>query len=166
MCTREELKTLLYELILRVDQVAFLSAKYQLNDEFYNSTGNTKIPYNDYVKARFEKVLRFQRAYLRYFVFAADPLANFIVPLRSSSLSLFITNIVADVFPNETVNGYHTTNSIIYFLRVNQLNASRTFLPCESYNLNIFFFFFIFISLPIRIWCNVYSYFIRMIWKI
>lgn len=118
MCTREELKTLLYELLLRVDQVAFLSAKCQLDDEFVlgNAAGlqlTDKMPQN----ARFKYILRFQKAYIRYFVFACDPSANFIVPLQSTSLTLFMTNILSDI-QTEIPPGYHTTNTIVRFLEV------------------------------------------------
>lgn len=124
MCTREELKSLLFELIIRVDQVALLSAKYQLNDEYHgNANGvrsheRNKIPLDAYMRARFEDILRFQRAYIRYFVFADDPLMNFIVPLQPSSLTLFITNILSDIGHNDSSSGFYTTHSIIKFLQV------------------------------------------------
>lgn len=120
MCTREELKSLLFELILRVDQVALLSAKYQFNDEFHGNTNGVrshernKIP----LRARFDDILRFQRAYIRYFVFADDPLMNFIVPLPPTSLTLFMTNILSDIGQNDGPSGFHTTHSIIKFLQV------------------------------------------------
>lgn len=124
MCTREELKSLLFELISRIDQVALLSAKYQFNDEFYgNANGvrsheRNKSPLDAYMRARFEDILRFQRAYIRYFVFSDDPLMNFIVPLPPSSLTLFITNILSDLGQDNNPSGFHTTHSIITFLQV------------------------------------------------
>lgn len=125
MVTREEFRSLLNELIFRIDQVAFISAKYQLYDELnirnprgVNIRGNIPHAQWGYVKTRFSHILRFQKAYTRYFVFAADPQANFIIPLPQSSLTLFISNILSDIQPNAAPPGYHTTLSILKFLQV------------------------------------------------
>lgn len=168
MCTREELKSLLFKLILRVDQVASLSAKYQFNDEFYgNANGvrsheRNKIPLDAYMRARYADILRFQRAYIRYFVFADDPLMNFIVPLPPTSLTLFITNILTDIGQNDAPSGFHTTHSIMKFL---QVSFSEQFASTKW----IIFFcwfgrFYLFISSQMSVWCTNCSYFIEMIY--
>lgn len=119
MCSRGELKQLLYELLFRVDQVAYLGARTQFNEECNanshrysekNPIGNGNL--------RFENILRFQKAYMRYFVFASDPYTDFIVPLTSSSLALFITNILSRDGPMQSPGIYHTSRSIIEFLQV------------------------------------------------
>lgn len=147
MCTREELKSLLFELILRVDQVALLSAKYQFNDEFHGNANDVrsnepiKIPLDMYMRERFDDILRFQRAYIRYFVFADDPLMNFIVPLPPSSLTLFITNILSDIGENDSPSGFHTTHSIIRFLQVSFSIIILQFSLTMSYLIIIWPFF-------------------------
>lgn len=120
MCSRGELRQLLEELLFSVDQVAYLGARTQFSDECnkfkLNGTEN-KTQFGS-GNVHFECILRFHRAYIRYFVFAADPYTEFIVPLTSSSLSLFITNILSQDGPTESPVDYHTSRTIIEFLQV------------------------------------------------
>lgn len=120
MCSREELKQLLYELLYRLDQVAYLGARTQFKEECNSqriSLQNDKMQCGN-GNARFEKILRFQKAYIRYFVFASDPYTEFIVPLTSSSLALFITNILSQDGPVQSTSPFHTSRTIIDFLQV------------------------------------------------
>lgn len=148
MCSRSELRQLLHELLFRLDQVAYLGARTQFSEEcsqleslnfsthidkYHSGNGNT----------RFENILRFQKAYIRFFVFAADPYTEFIVPLTSSSLALFITNILSQDGPTQLPVAYHTSRTIVEFLQVSSsrrsvhhvvhwhstLTAMRTHLP-------------------------------------
>lgn len=124
MCSREELRQLLYELLCRLDYVAYLAARTQFKDDCNNmnsrkfSTRKEKKQRPSAGNKRFENILRFQRAYIRYFVFASDPYTEFIVPLTSSSLALFITNILSRDGPMQSPTAYHTSRSIIEFLQV------------------------------------------------
>lgn len=126
MCTREELNSLIRELLRHVEQVALLGAKIQFDEEmklikptesYLTCSDNTK----NYVKnnaqnARFKQVVRFHVAYLKYFVFAADPFAEIIVPLSASSLTLFMTNILSK--SSHQIPFQHTSKTIIEFLQV------------------------------------------------
>lgn len=124
MCSREELKQLLYELLFRVNQVAYLSARTQFTDECNSLNTRKHVINHDKSQsgdgnARFERILRFQKAYIRYFVFSSDPYTEFIVPLTSSSLALFITNILSR--DGQSPLAYHTSRTIIEFLQVSLL---------------------------------------------
>lgn len=128
MCSREELRQLLFELLYRLDQVAFLGARRQFSEESSNLTLKNK-NVSAALKmgrdtARFEKILRFHKAYIRYFVFASDPYTEFIVPLGSSSLALFMTNILSRDGPMSSPIGYHTSRTIIEFLQVSATSSS------------------------------------------
>lgn len=137
MCTRQELRQLLHELLYRLDQVAYLGARTQFNEEC-NSISNAqrfgagvgggfdKIPYAN-GNVHFENILRFQRAYFRYFVFALDPYTEFIVPMKSSSLALFINNILSRDGPTQqsSMTG-HTSRTIIEFLQVSLKITANT----------------------------------------
>lgn len=129
MCSRQELRQLLHELLFRLDQVAYLGARTQFNEECNsisnahrygggdgNGVGIDESPYANGNK-HFENILRFQRAYIRYFVFALDPFTEFIVPMKSSSLALFINNILSRDGPMQPMTG-HTSRTIIEFLQV------------------------------------------------
>lgn len=123
MCSRSELRQLLHELLFRLDQVAYLGARTQFGEECSNlKTHNISAHIDKYHigngNARFENILRFQKAYIRYFVFASDPHTEFIVPLTSSSLALFITNILSQDGPTQLPVAYHTSRTIIEFLQV------------------------------------------------
>lgn len=103
MCTREEIKFLVKELLRRIDQVALLGARVQFNEEC--DTQN-----------RFAEILRFQKAYLRYFVFANDPYTELVVPITISSLALFIANITSQNPSSPPIA--QTSRTIIEFLQV------------------------------------------------
>lgn len=125
MCSREELRQLLYELLCRLDYVAYLAARTQFKEEcnIANSRRSSARIERKYKPVagnkQFENILRFQRAYVRYFVFAAsDPYTEFIVPLTSNSLALFITNILSRDGPMQSPTAYHTSRTIIEFLQV------------------------------------------------
>lgn len=124
MCSREELKQLLHELLYRLDQVAYLGARTQFKDECNSLSSQTYLEYHGKCQftngnIRFESILRFQKAYIRYFVFSSDPYTEFIVPLTSSSLALFITNILSRDGNGQTeLPPYHTSRTIIEFLQV------------------------------------------------
>lgn len=123
MCSREELKQLLYELLFRVDQVAYLGARRQFTEDCNNLHSQRHAGCNEKNamgngNERFENILRFQKAYIRYYVFASDPYTEFIVPLTSSSLALFITNILSRDGPMQSPVIYHTSRTIIEFLQV------------------------------------------------
>lgn len=124
MCSRVELRQLLDELLLRVDQVAYLGARTQFRDECNNIKTHSFLDGIESISqigsgnTRFECILRFQRAYIRYFVFASDPYTEFIVPLTSSSLALFITNILSRDGPTQSPVAYHTSRTIVEFLQV------------------------------------------------
>lgn len=125
MCSRQELRQLLHELLFRLDQVAYLGARTQFNEEC-NSISNAQRYGADKNgphangNVHFERILRFQRAYIRYFVFVLDPYTEFIVPMKSSSLSLFINNILSRDGPTQSpIMTGHTSRTIIEFLQVN-----------------------------------------------
>lgn len=129
MCSRAELKKLLYELLYRLDQVAYLGARTQFKDECNSFNSQKHSTHNDSTQigngnVHFENILRFQKAYIRYFVFASDPYTEFIVPLTSSSLALFITNILARDGAVQTAAPYHTSRTIIEFLQVSSASAT------------------------------------------
>lgn len=124
MCSRTELRQLLHELIFRLDQVAYLGARTQFSEECNslespNFSAHINKCHTGNGNTRFENILRFQKAYIRYFVFVADPYTEFIVPLSSSlsSLALFITNILSQDGPTQ-MPAYHTSRTIIEFLQV------------------------------------------------
>lgn len=131
MCSRQELRYLLYELLFRLDQVAYLGARTQFNEEC-NSISNAQryggcidqtAPYANGTE-HFAKILRFQKAYIRYFVFVSDPYTEFIVPMKSSSLVLFINNILSRDGPVQSPMAGHTSRTIIEFLQVNSCGFS------------------------------------------
>lgn len=68
---------------------------------------------------RFAEILRFQKAYLRYFVFVNDQYTELIVPLSMSSLSMFISNIISQTPKPPTPPIFQTSRTIIEFLQVN-----------------------------------------------
>lgn len=125
MCTREELNSLIRELLYHIEKVAVLSAKIQYEEEVksfkpveYLSCSdktNNDIKSNA-VNTRLKQLMRFHMAYLRYFVFSLDQYTEIIIPLSPSSLSLFITNIVSEIFPQPIL--YHTSRTILEFLQV------------------------------------------------
>lgn len=131
MCTREEIKFLLKELLQRIDRVALLSARVQFNEEcesqktytHYNHVVELPVPRN--ADIRFGEILRYQKAYLRYMVFANDPYTELVVPLSISSLSLFITNIISQTPKPSTPPIFQTSRTIIEFLQV--INTNRMF---------------------------------------
>lgn len=138
MCSREELKKLLYELLYRLDQVAYLGARTQFKDECNHSNSQNNSGYNGKSQfsngnIRFENILRFQKAYIRYFVFASDPYTEFIVPLTSSSLALFITNILSRESVQTATVPYHTSRSIIEFLQVSLMQPRCAHTNTYSY---------------------------------
>lgn len=128
MCTREELNILIRELLHHVEQVAIWSAKIQFNEEnksfksmeyltCCDKTNNDMR--NILANKRFKQIARFHSAYLKYFIFALDPYADIIIPLSSSSLALFITNMVSKMMPQQESNTiHHTSKTIIEFLQV------------------------------------------------
>lgn len=128
MCTREELNSLIRELLRHIEQVALLGAKIQFDEESKLNKPAEYLTCSDHTKnyvrnnaenARFKQVARFHMAYLKYFVFASDPYAEIIVPLSSSSLSLFITNIMSKMASSpQQIPFRHTSKTIIEFLQV------------------------------------------------
>lgn len=128
MCTRAELNSLVRELLRHIEQVALLSAKIQFDEELKSNKPAEYLTCSDHTKnyvrnnaqnARFKQVTRFHMAYLKYFVFAADPYAEFIMPLSSSSLALFITNIMTKMATStQQIPLRHTSKTIIEFLQV------------------------------------------------
>lgn len=128
MCTTNELRSLIRELLHHIEQVALLSAKIQFKDENKQQKPNEYITCcektnnyrnNSILNTRFNQLFRFHSAYMKYFVFALDPYAEVIVPLTSSPLTLFITNILAKVSPQrQTASTHQTSKSIIEFLQV------------------------------------------------
>lgn len=126
MCSSTELKFLLHELLRRVDQVALLSARAQFNEECdskkyltssYQAVSNAITPAATANK-RFGEILRFQKAYLRYFVFSNDPCTEIVVPLSISSLSLFITSVISRIPNRFPVSPAQTSRTIVTFLQV------------------------------------------------
>lgn len=139
MCTREELNSLISELLRHIDEVAVLSAKIQYEEEsklikpieYLTCCDQTNNDIkNRMVNTRLNQLIRFHVAYLRYFVFSMDPYAEIIVPLSPSSLSLFITNIVSEIVPQPIV--HHTSRTIMEFLQVCCLQKKSLFhfFPC------------------------------------
>lgn len=126
MCTREELNVLIRELLRHVEKVALIGAKIQFKEENKSyksqeyltcSEGSNNYRKNNFANNRFKDILRFHLAYMKYFVFAMDPYAEVIVPISSSSLALFITNIISKVLPDQPIV-YQTSKTIIEFLQV------------------------------------------------
>lgn len=128
MCTREELKSLLHELLFHVDRLAFLSATSQFQNENNQKDALKYLSYceqrnfslrNEYELARFKTIFRFQKAYLRYLIFSSDPYTEIIVPLPEtlSSLALFIINIINKYVPQHSTM-YMTSRTIVDFLQV------------------------------------------------
>lgn len=137
MCTRDEIKFLLKELLQRVDQVALLSARMQFNEEcesrklYTHSVAEPSAPRN--ADIRFGEILRFQKAYLRYFVFANDQYTELIVPLSISSLSMFISNIIPQTPKPSTPPVFQTSRTIVEFLQVNyDEHTCKTLLPTSQ----------------------------------
>lgn len=127
MCSATELKFLLQELLRRVDQVALLSARAQFNEECdsrenltcsYETVSNAITIPREIANKRFGDMLRFQKAYLRYFVFINDPCTEIVVPLSISSLSLFITSVISRIPNRFPVAPAQTSRTIITFLQV------------------------------------------------
>lgn len=155
MCTREELKSLILELLRHIEQVALLSAKIQFDEEikmskspeYLTCSDNT----NNYVRnnaqnARFKQLARFHVAYMKYYVFASDPYAEIVVPLSSSSLALFITNIMSKMAPSPQPMPFnHTSKTIVEFL---QVSGDATTCIRNRFH-NIFFFVSQFVNAPL-----------------
>lgn len=125
MCTREEINLLIRELLYHVEQVAISAARIEFNNEIktnnieYAAYGEkTNIERNEKAKKRYDQLVRFHSAYMQYFTFALDPFAEIIIPLTSSSLSLFITNIVSRMMPQQAQTMPHTSRTIVEFLQV------------------------------------------------
>lgn len=166
MCSREELRQLLHELLYRMDQVAYLGARTQFNEECNNIKSQNFSAYNDKShigngNARFENILRFQKAYIRYFVFASDPYTEFIVPLTSSSLALFITNILSQDGPSQSPV-YHTSRTIIEFLQVSLVQPRCSF--AHHNNSNVHSCDMLDFRLHRIKWCNVYYHTTKPAW--
>lgn len=129
MCTRQELNWLIRELLHHIEEVALLSAKIQFDEElkltkptdyFANVDSTQNQMQSNANNARFERVVRFHMAYMKYYVFGLDPYAEIIVPLPSTSLALFITNITSRMTsPSQKFPTRHTSRTIIEFLQVN-----------------------------------------------
>lgn len=119
---------LIRELLRHVEKVAILGAKIQFKDEnkSYKSQEyltccdvSNNYRKNSLANTRYRDILRFHMAYMKYFVFAMDPYAEVIVPISSSSLTLFITNIISKVLPDQPIV-HQTSKTIIEFLQVSK----------------------------------------------
>lgn len=130
MCTRDEIKFLLKELLQRIDQVALLSARMQFNEECESRKSYThpgaEPSASRAADQRFSEIFRFQKAYLRYFVFANDQYTELIVPLSISSLSMFISNIITQTPKPSAPPAFQTSRTIIEFLQVNYRRHGHT----------------------------------------
>lgn len=122
MCSREELNDLIHELLYHIEKVGTFSAQIQFENELKSveyltccAQTNTDMK-TEMTNTRLKQLIRFHVAYMRYFVFAFDPYAEIFVPLSSSSLTLFITNIVSKTMPEHAM--VHTSRSILEFLQV------------------------------------------------
>lgn len=169
MCTREELNSLIRELLRHIEQVALLGAKIQFDEElklnkpveYLTCSDKTKnYVRNNAQNARFKQVARFHMAYLKYFVFALDPYAEIIVPLSSSSLALFITNIMSKMAPSsQQMPFHHTSKTIIEFLQVQHCNRVYWKIPPIRKRILITFFgdIFCFSRSSTRRWCTHFT---------
>lgn len=129
MCTREEINDLISELLYHVERVAVRGAEIQYEQEVQSTrnvnhstckdSGNKKC--SAVRKKRLRQLVRFHSAYYKYLIFALDPYAEIIVPLTSSPLALFITNIISKTLPYQQYPQYmqhHTSRTIVEFLQV------------------------------------------------
>lgn len=122
MCSREELNHLISQLLYHVDRAAVLGAKIQYKKEQSLKKANAKTvkqPRTITANKRLKQLVRFHSAYFKYLIFALDPYTEIIVPLSTSSpLTLFITNILTNMFPQYRPYFPHTSRTIVEFLQV------------------------------------------------
>lgn len=146
MCTREELNKLIKELFFHVDRAAVLGAQIQFKQEQKSQTKCKSMAHGKSSQSenRLKKLIEFQKAFFKYLIFALDPYTEIIVPISSSSVALFMTNVIKRMTPR-LGHFQHTSRTIVEFLQVSIIPRLPLTFPYEFPSK--FWFFVWFLSL-------------------
>lgn len=126
MCSREEINHLISQLFYHVERAAVIGARLHFKQEQKAKKPpkkrSAKRARPTVTNKRLKQLIRFHSAYFKFLIFALDPHTEIRVPLsNSSSLTLFMTNILAKMYPNYRPYSPHTSRTIVEFLQVTKI---------------------------------------------